>query len=278
MRSSGLMYVLSGIVLLNIIAIVLLSRNLPAAGEPTVQQEGYHAVPPNSFEQPNVIEVSAPQPLVRTLVLQDPHNCPDCFDILRYAEELQDMINMSIENADLGVIDTSRLPALAFNQTIEQYPESFVQGWERYGETVTIADGKYSGTWYILPTLNPPYLDTMSNLVKGRVTATYVTLERCSECYDVFMNREFMRESRITPYHEIIVDADSPQGKILIDRYAIDAVPTLFMSPEAGEYTNLKPGWPMVGTIESDGTFVLRNLQRLGVTYYDLNSNQVLAP
>jgi len=59
----------------------------------------------------------------------------------------------------------------------------------------------------------------------------------------------------------------------LITKYKIISVPTVLMSPEADQYTNLKGVWKNVGTIESDGWYVFREMQQLrGVVYKDLTS------
>ena len=186
------------------------------------------------------------------------------------------MINLTLERAPQDLFPVPRLPAIAFSSTVDEYPGNLTAGWETVGKIERLTSGQYNGTWYVLPTLNAPYVE--NGTVRGRVTATYITMDSCTDCYDVLLNREFMNASRIVPYKERFVDVSSPEGKELVATYKIRNVPTLIMSRDADAYPNVRPGWPVVGTIEQDGSYVLRNLQRLNVVYYDLNRSRVMRP
>jgi hypothetical protein len=80
------------------------------------------------------------------------------------------------------------------------------------------------------------------------------------------------------PYRELFVDADSPQGAALVAQYNITALPTILLDDEAGAYPNLELGWSIMGTVEEDGTYVLRELERMGVVYYDVARKKLMKP
>jgi hypothetical protein len=268
-----LMYALSAIVILNIVAIVLLNNRIAAqeAAQTSVQAPVQQAKEPTP---------AAALPVVRTVVLEDSARCSGCFDIGEYVTALNGSISMQIEHADPSetvLFASGRLPALAFNQSLALYP-TLVQNWESTGNIVTIPNGKYAGTWYVLPTLNPPYLNLSSNKVQGKVTATYLTMVSCKTCFDVHTLKNDLENFRLTPFTERSIDAQSTEGKALITKYHIDAVPTLLLDKEADVYPGLQPGWSVVGTIESDGTYVLRDLKRLNVTFYDLGKQELVSP
>jgi hypothetical protein len=267
------MYVLSGIVLLNIIAIVLLNNRLADEETPQVPAQENIIAPPAPV-------IVTPRVLVRTLILEDKALCPDCFDIGEYLVALNDTISMEVEvvpESQLSLFHSNKLPAIAFNASLASYP-TLVQGWEEVGYILNISTGKYAGEWYVLPTQNAPYYSLADERVHGRVTVTYLTMEKCSECFDAYTLRSSLNASRIKPYEERTIDISSAQGKALVAKYNITAVPTLLMDKEAAEYRNLQPGWNIVGTVEQDGTYVLRELQRLQVTYYDLEHAKLMKP
>lgn len=271
-RAHVLTVVLSAIILLNIIAIVLLSNRADR------QQEEVRAVP-NSALQPEAQEVvrenREEKALVKTLLLV-PRDCPQCFDISFYLEELNKTINIDPVDADPSLIGAARLPALAFNATLEEYPGELVTGWETYGEIVEVESGEHAGRWYVLPTLNPPYVQ--DGMVRGLVDVTYLVMDSCENCYDVYVNRQFMDAFGITPASEEIFDVASDRGRKIVKQYNITSVPTIIMSGDAGLYPGLRAGWAGAGSIEDDGSYVLRNLQRLQVTYYDLGRDRVMVP
>ncbi|MDO8618388.1 MAG: hypothetical protein Q7R49_00420, partial [Candidatus Daviesbacteria bacterium] len=73
------------------------------------------------------------------------------------------------------------------------------------------------------------------------------------------------------------VDISSVEGKSLLARYGITKVPTILISPEADQYANLKNVWKNVGTVETDGWYVFREMQQLrGAVYKDLTTNQIV--
>lgn len=263
------MYVLSGIILLNIIAILLLNNRL-------AEQEQAKTIPPPPQAAPPPVIVT-PRAAVRTLIIEDKTRCPDCFDVREYITTLNDTVDMRVETVPTGqltLFKSDKLPAIAFNASIEAYP-TLVQGWDTVGYTVALSE-PYAGTWYVLPTQNAPFY--ADGRVHGRVSVTYITMRSCTECYDVAILNASLATSRITPYRETTVDAESTEGKALLAKYNITAVPTLIMDGEAAAYPNLQPGWNIVGTIEEDGTYVLHDLQRLQVTYYDLALKKLMKP
>ena len=259
-REWALAYVLCAIVALNVIAIVLLSGRLQA---PTPAP----AVAPPA------------RPPVRAVVLED-SRCQDCFEIRQYATALVDAMALETETGDLAEWEgrlAGRLPAIAFNASIEMYPR-LVNDWTTVGYTVAFDSGPYAGAWYVLPTLNPPYIDLATGEVRGRVTVTYLTAGSCAECYDPRDLRYFINASRIVPYRELSVDEASPDGRAIVEAYNITRVPTILLSPEAAEYPGFLPGWSVVGTVEGDGTLVLRDLERIGLAYLDLGTGRVMKP
>jgi hypothetical protein len=271
---------LCAILILNVIAIVLLSNNL--------ETERAASITP-SAPAPPAQQLPPEKPLVRAIILEDKTACPDCFDIRAYASALDGAMNVVTEEGDLAawnarlvadsrdLPNSKRLPAIAFNATIEQYPQ-LIENWDTLGYTITFGSGPYQGDWYVLPTLNPPYLDTANGTVHGRVTATYLTKRSCTECYDPHDLRSFLNESRITPSTERTLDADTPAGQELIAAYNITRVPTLLLSADAAQYPGFLPGWTVVGTVERDGTLVLRDLERINLAYYDLSTGRVMKP
>lgn len=270
----AVMYVLAAIVLLNVIAISLLSMR-------ATEQEP-------APRQPNTAYV-LPKPEVAVLLLPAP-DCPDCYDVRQYIAELDDTMNLTLSEGDPEefrraiavqsrlVPNADRLPALAFNASIEHYP-GMTDNWEAAGYVITFPPHMaYAGTWYVLPTLNAPYYSQANGSVQGRLIATYLTMESCERCSDAALFQDALAEAGAVPSEEIFVDAQSPEGAALIRKYNITAVPTLLLNDGARHHPGVHAGWEIVGTIEPDGTYVLRDLQRLQATYYDRLTGQVMEP
>lgn len=273
--SRPVIYVLLAIILLNVIAIFLLQNRLP---EETLQPPLGESIQQEVIPAAQNVKYVQAKPLVRTIIFEDRQLCPRCFDIEEYVAELSELLNMSTETAPRELFNVTVIPSIAFGQTINEYPGELTSNWNYYGKTITIEEGEYEGTWYVLPSLNPPLHNLETGKTEGLVKAIFITMESCDECYDPEINKMFADTQRMVIAEEEFVDADSSEGKILIDRYGITAVPTVIFSNEAAVYRGMGDGWSAVGTREADGYFVLRDMQRLGLTYYDLQQEKVLAP
>ncbi|MBR9700670.1 hypothetical protein GOV11_02290 [Candidatus Woesearchaeota archaeon] len=262
-----LMYVLSAVIVLNVIFILLMQVKLDESAAPVVPRPVPKVIPP---PEPEVL------PEVRTLVLES-SDCPECYDVRAYADLLKNQINILLEDGPDGIFETKILPALVFNQSIEEYPEMLTD-WELWGSIKTIDEGLYAGKWYVLPTFNPPFWDVKEQRMRGDVVITLLDMKECKECYDVDIHRQNIENQYLSIKEEHKVDISSPEGKELLEKYGITAVPTIIIGPEAEVYPGFEERWSVVGTKEDDGSFILRDMQRIQLTYYDLLQERVMEP
>ncbi len=166
-----------------------------------------------------------------------------------------------------------KLPTFLLSSDISYYP-SVKDNWSKIGTEE--ADGTY-----IARQLSLPYRDVDKGQIAGLVDTIYLTDSSCADCYNP---REIHKNILTQGFGVAIrlertVDANTPTGKDLVSKYKITQVPTLLISPDVGEYANVKSVWPQVGTIESDGWYVFRQVSRLGsVIYKDLSTGQVTRP
>ena len=144
-----------------------------------------------------------------------------------------------------------------------------------------IENKKITGAWKALPTKQKsdavvienllPYYNIASETVNGVVDITLLTDESCDNCFDekLYLNifKQFgIKVGQITSY-----DLSSDKGRELVSKYSIDKLPTVLVSPEVKVYKRLVDTWSQVGTRESDGWLVLREVQKLTADYKTLN-------
>jgi len=132
---------------------------------------------------------------------------------------------------------------------------------------------------YVLRNLSLPYRDLEKGRVLGLVDLIYLTDSSCTDCYRVQdVQKPILKQGYgVGILSERAVDISSGEGKNLVDKYKITKVPTILLSPEVEQYSNLKNVWKGVGTVEFDGWYVFREMQQLqGLTYKDLSTNQIV--
>jgi len=167
----------------------------------------------------------------------------------------------------------TKVPTFILSSDIDLY-ESVKANWTQIG---TIEQDKT----YVARNLLLPYRDLEKNQLLGLVDVIYLTDSTCSDCYrpqDVHKNI-LIQSFGVGIRSEQTVDTNSPYGKSLVSKYKITQVPTMLISPEVKDYIGIQQVWPQVGTTESDGWYVFRQMQQLGgVIYKDLTNNQVIRP
>jgi hypothetical protein len=120
--------------------------------------------------------------------------------------------------------------------------------------------------------------DTVSNQIRGKVQVTYLTDQSCKECYDVSIHDKALTNLGVPINNIKRIDISSDEGKGLVSKYKIKAVPTLLISGEVSEYQSLVSVWKDVGTIASDGTYVFTELSVMNGVYKDLVKNKIVTP
>jgi len=161
-----------------------------------------------------------------------------------------------------------KLPALVVTGELDK-SSSLLRKLNELGSRTT----SDSNDFYIITTGQPPYIDTKTGDVSGLITLTLLTKKDCAECSSVQPLVEQIKQSSVRIKEEKELDVSSTEGIALAKKYLIEEVPTLVMSSDFGEYTELAASWNQVGTVEQDGSFVLR---RLTAPYYSMKESRVV--
>ncbi len=206
--------------------------------------------------------------------------CADCGDYSASIQQLK-RIGMVISNESAIEYDSpagraliekyniTNVPTLIFSKDAKEYGD-FEKVWPQIGSIES--DGTH-----VIRTPNPPYRDLASGEIKGRVSLITLADSECGECYDPSVHKTILTQMGLRITNESTADINSSEGKALIEKYNITAAPTVIFSPDAKEYVVLAQIWPQVGTIESDGWFVFRNMAAMsGAVYRDLASGEVV--
>lgn len=153
----------------------------------------------------------------------------------------------------------TKLPALIFSSNLTKY--GFYNYFSYYGTLES--DGNF-----VFRSVNPPYYDLGSDLiVEGGVTAYLISYSNCTNCYNPTAHLQILAGFEVIIKEELEVNESSD----LVEKYNITKLPTIVLSPEAQLYKSLMRVWPSVGSVESDGYLVFRDMSALGaVNYYDL--------
>jgi hypothetical protein len=162
----------------------------------------------------------------------------------------------------------TKLPTVIFSSKLADYA-NVVPRW------MVIGSKEQDGS-FVLRIPNTPYVEMPSGRVRGVIEMIELVDATCTGCHDTSLQKTAMEQQfgaifgKVTRY-----DVSSPEGRQLIAKYNITAVPTVLLSPEAEVNGMLTSVWIQLGTFESDGWMVFRNLQTIsGATWKDLTTNE----
>ncbi len=205
--------------------------------------------------------------------------CQDCFDfeeMIDYYKE-QGLTEEQIEYVEydsragkklVKKFEVNTVPTVLVTGAIEQY--SYLQELigtlaTVKGETLVLNDG-----------VQPPYLEIVTGEKRGAFEVIYLTDASCEDCYDVNLHRPVFERLIMTPDKETELDITDEEAVTLIEEYAITAIPTIVLRGDLDVYKPFNDIWETAGTIEEDGTYILRQGVLSMGTYKSLPTGEII--
>lgn len=227
------------------------------------------------------LELKRPANVTLTII-KDPL-CVDCADIdpiinavkranLKITEEKT--FNAASQEAKslIGELEIKKLPTFIIKGELNKNAD-VAKLLNQIGE---VKNDTFKFTYFIAP-----YLDLASGKVKGKVTATFINDKSCKECYDASLIKQALVNSfGMANLTAVSLDKSDKAAGNLIAKYGIEAEPLFILTGEVSEYPNLAGVWPQVGTVEKDGAYVLRNINKVSpnFVYRDLRTGKIIKP
>jgi len=213
------------------------------------------------------------------ITITDPM-CADCFDlsntgtqINQYSSQLglkiiseKNYERNSTEAKELiNKYNITKIPSVIISKEAKS-ASTFMEGWTNVGTIES--DGTL-----VYRTVAPPYIDLATEKIMGLVSVVYLNDSSCAACYNVSLHRSVLVNrfgAKIT--NETYLDVGSDSGKNLISAYNITKVPTVIISSDFSAY-NIDTFWLQYGSIETDGSYIFRDMNAVSGAYKDLTTN-----
>jgi len=212
-------------------------------------------------------EIARPAKVKLTLIGDS--GCEDCFDIVPIVASLK-KLNINItkeEKLELGSGDANELIK---KYNIEKIPTILL-----FGEInkTRINDLENMDDALVFTKLSPPYTDAESGKIIGRISVVTIKDSSCDKCVDLEPILEEIKKLGIKIVSEKVLEKSDQESKKLIDKYAIEKLPTLILSGNVEAYgSEIVEILEQPGSIESDGSYVLTEI---APPYWDLNEKRV---
>lgn len=201
-------------------------------------------------------------------------DCADCFPLESAVTNLkQQAVTVTEEKALLYTEEVAQ--SLIRELEITRVPTYVLTGEvnkENLQDFVT-ANGKVANDKFVFTNVTPLYIDPATQKTIGGVRVTVVTDTLCTDCIDVTQFIEGNKKAGVNITAEEKVEWNSAEGQNLIDQYNITKLPTLVFSSDMGAYEAIRNSWTRAGTVEDDGSYILRNL---APPYRDVEKDRIV--
>ncbi len=202
-------------------------------------------------------------------------SCKECTDLSILKTQLESIgvkikefmtLNKNEAKDLISEYGISKLPTILVSKDLSAYEISKI--WSNVG--IINQDGTF-----VMTKTSPPYYDLTDNKVKGLIKLDIVYDKNCLECQDKSLQESALKSLGISFISVNVYDINENQGRDSIKKYAITQIPASIMSPDVSVYEGLDEIWQQVGTIEQDGSYVLRKADLFG-SYKDLKTGEVV--
>lgn len=200
-------------------------------------------------------------------------NCADCFSVDEAVSGLK-KLNVKVEEEKTLVFDTPEASASIKRLGVRKVPTYLVTGEVTKSnlENFVKSNGEIKNNTFIFSKLSPVFIDTGTGQEMGRVTAILITDSSCLQCTDMKIVVENFKKAGVKVKETKVLAWNSYTGQNMINHYKITKIPSLIFSPEFGLYDVAISSWQNFGTVESDKSYVVRNLP---LPYRDLAKGQI---
>ncbi len=216
---------------------------------------------------------------ILTIIEIKPPDCEKCNNMSSFRKKILSLAsighyyvadyNTQLAQELINRYNITRLPAVVISPEAKDYI-LLSQEWKNIG--IASKDG-----YFVSTSLTPPFYSIPEHRVVGLVNITYLYDPLCKRCYDYNIHREVLERFYVVIDKERAISIYTPEGKRLIEKYNITAVPTFIATGDLKYYKELMKRWDQVGTIEEDGTFVFRNMKKMpGRIYVNLTTNSTM--
>jgi len=188
--------------------------------------------------------------------------CTDCFDINNVIDTLK---SKNVKITKETALTKDQASDLIQKYSITKLPSLIVKGEiDKFDLGLTKKDDVL-----IFNEPEPPYLDLNSNKVEGRVSLTLITEPTCAECIDLGVIVDQLKQLMTISSENTLT---TNQASDLIQKYSLTRIPTIILSKDASVYPSMAKDWIQIGTVESDGMFIARDINP---PYLDLTTNEI---
>ncbi|MBT96744.1 MAG: hypothetical protein QF567_02080 [Candidatus Pacearchaeota archaeon] len=181
--------------------------------------------------------------------------CNDCFNVSGIVEGIKNQ-NVEILNENTYNKDSNEAKELIKKYNINKLPSILISG-EINSEKIEFNNFELINDALVLNKINAPYLDLITDEIKGKVEIIEIIDSTCEKCISLSSIPLNFVESGVSIDDWRKVEYNSAEGNEFINKFEIKHSPALLISNDINYYENIKQGLDQSYLEEKQGFYVL---------------------
>lgn len=211
----------------------------------------------------------AARPAELDMIIIEDGNCDDCFDIQTTIDSVKKShVNITSERS----IDLSSPEAQSLIQkyNIEKVPTIILSGEINKTKVNSMV---LKDDILLFNSVKPPYTNAQTKKVEGRVSSRIIRDSSCTNCPDLNTVVAGLKQAGVVIVSEETIERDSDEGQALIEKYGLEALPTVLFSADLTMYPEIVSNWNQMGSVKDDGSFATH---AINPPYVDLTEDRII--
>ena len=183
--------------------------------------------------------------------------CQDCFDVTKF---LDDVKKQPVEVTSEKTVDANSPEgqALIAQYNIQKLPTVIAKGETNKTNVASFfSRWQLSGDRVIYTAQPPPYYNVSESRVVGRVSLTILNAPSCTKCQNIATAINGFKQAGVKFVDERTVDYNSAEGKQLIAKNNIQAIPAAVISEEIDVYPGMTQVFTQLNAVNRDGFYAV---------------------
>ncbi len=189
------------------------------------------------------------------LTLISVKDCVGCFDLSAVEQYITQLRTLNLTK--LTVLSAEEAQDLLTTYSLQKLPAAVLTG---AVENLTLQGFEKRTNALVFDAPPAPYYDLQTRNILGHVDVTFITDKECTECSNITALADQLQQLNVFLASKRTYDTASKEAQKLIEKYSIKKIPTALFSKDALIYDVFARVWNQVGTTETDGTLVLREV------------------
>ena len=183
--------------------------------------------------------------------------CPDCFDVNKFLEDIK---KQKVEVTKESTVDANSAEgkALIVQYGIQKLPTVIARG-ETNKSIVANFFSKWqpSGEAIVYTAQPPPYYNASQSRVVGRVSLIVLNAPDCAKCQNIATAINSFKQAGVKFVDEKTVDYNSAEGKQLISKNNVQAIPAAIISDEIDVYPGMTQVFKQLNAVNREGFYAV---------------------